>query len=148
MIDGAATVSSVSHVIEMAVAPVFLLTGVGAIMGVLVNRLGRVVDRRRKLAEGGEAICREHADEIGKLVRRVRWIHGSITLCTLSALLVCLVIVALFVGAEVHFDPAKIVSALFVTAMLALISGLLCFLREIAIATGAFESGIFETGES
>jgi uncharacterized membrane protein len=125
----------------MAVAPVFLLTGVGAIMGVLVNRLGRVVDRRRRLAEAGEAIGREHAAEVAKLVRRVRWIHLAITLCTLSALLVCLVIVALFAGAELRFDPAKVVSALFITAMLALIGGLFSFLREIAIATGTFETG-------
>jgi hypothetical protein len=141
MIDGPASVSSISHVIELAVAPVFLLTGVGAIMGVLVNRLGRVVDRRRRLAEASAAICRENADEVAKLVRRARWIHLAITLCTLSALLVCLVIVALFVGAELHFDPAKLVSALFIAAMLALIGGLFSFLREIAIATGTFETG-------
>ncbi|MQY50510.1 DUF2721 domain-containing protein [Rhodocyclus tenuis] len=139
MIDSA-SVTNIAHVIEMAVAPVFLLTGVGAIMGVLVNRLGRVVDRRRRLTEAGPEKCQQCADEIIKLARRARWIHHAITLCTLSALLVCLVIVVLFLASELHIDPAKIVSALFIAAMFALIGGLFSFLREISLATGGIES--------
>ncbi|WP_221227761.1 DUF2721 domain-containing protein [Rhodocyclus tenuis] len=138
--DNPASVISVAHVIQTAVAPVFLLTGIGAILGVLVNRLGRIVDRRRKLAEFTAEMRLLHAEELRMLWRRTRWIHRSITLCTLSALLVCLVIVALFVGAELRIDPGEIVAALFIAAMLGLIGGLFCFLREIALATSRFQA--------
>lgn len=139
-IDNPASVISIAHVIQTAVAPVFLLTGIGAIMGVLVNRLGRIVDRRRRLFEDGAESRRVHAEELRTLWRRTRWIHRAITLCTLSALLVCMVIVALFAGAELHIDPGQIVAALFVGAMLALIGGLFAFLREISLATSRFQT--------
>jgi len=70
------------------------------------------------------------------LTRRSRWVHWAVTLCTMSALLVCIVIAALFVGAVTSIDPSRTVSLLFILAMFALISGLLCFLREIFLATG------------
>ena len=52
------------------------------------------------------------------------------------ALLVCVVIVALFAGAEMGRDPSLLIALAFTTAMLALVAGLVCFLREIALATG------------
>lgn len=129
--------ASVAHAIQLAVAPVFLMSGIGAILGVLANRLARVVDRLRLLEGSAEAARTDHAPEISALRRRARWIHAAVTLCTLSALLICLVIAALFIGSEIGRDPARLVALLFVSAMLALISGLLCFLREITIATGS-----------
>lgn len=133
----------VAHVIQQAVAPVFLLTGVGAILGVLTNRLSRIIDRWRTLDERHSArrVEEDTAEllalraEIQNLGRRRDWIHRAITLCTLCALLVCVVIATLFLGAELALDPSRMVGLLFVTAMLSLISGLLCFLREIALAT-------------
>jgi len=74
--------------------------------------------------------------EMAMLTRRSRWVHWAVTLCTMSALLVCIVIAALFVGAVTSIDPSRTVSLLFILAMFALISGLLCFLREIFLATG------------
>jgi hypothetical protein len=132
-------IANVAHVIQLAVAPVFLLTGVGAILSVLVSRLGRVVDRFRALRKGSEAERAVHAKEMATLSRRSHWIHWAISLCTLCALLICMVIAALFVSSTAGLDPSVAVSALFVAAMLALITGLICFLREIAIATGNLE---------
>ena len=138
--QAAASVTTVAHVIQLAVAPVFLLTGVGAILAVLINRLARVVDRFRVLermqpAGGNDA----HAildTEMAILSRRARLIHWAISLCTVCALFICIVIATLFTGSVLGADLSGTVAALFIAAMLALISGLLCFLREISLATG------------
>ncbi len=134
-----ANVPVVAHVIQQAVAPVFLLTGVGAILSVLINRLARVVDRYRKLGEADEDERTTHKTEMETLSRRARLIHWAISFCTICALFVCIVIATLFISAETGFDPSGAISTLFIAAMLALISGLLCFLREIALATGNIE---------
>lgn len=131
-----AEVVTLAHVIQQAVAPVFLLTGIGAFLSVLTSRLGRVIDRFRVLDEvQREERSLSRVDEMRVLHRRSRWIHWSITLCTLCALLVCIVIVALFVGSESGRDPSQIIAILFIGAMFMLIIGLCCFLREIALAT-------------
>ncbi len=129
-----ASILTVAHVIQLAVAPVFLLTGVGAILGVLINRLGRVIDRFRVLeTHEGEAA----ALEMKILSRRARMIHWAIGLCTSCALLVCIVIAALFVGSITGVELSTRIAALFIAAMLALVSALLCFLREITLAKGS-----------
>jgi len=134
--QSAADVTTVAHVIQMAVAPVFLLTGVGAILAVITNRLARIVDRSRVLNASSDHKQSVHKEEMAMLSRRARWVHWAVSLCTMSALFICIVIVALFVGSEIGMDPSRTVSLLFIAAMLSLISGLLCFLREISLSTG------------
>ena len=125
-------ITTVVHVIQLAVAPVFLLTGIGALLSVLVNRLGRVVDRFRALENRGLT-----ADpEMDILSRRARLVHWAISLCTIGALLICIVIATLFIGAILAIDVSAFIAVLFIVAMLALIVGLLSFLREIFLATG------------
>lgn len=141
----AAGISTVAHVIQLAVAPVFLLTGVGAILAVLINRLARVVDRFRVLERHQPDVADEEADpirtarctEMQILSRRARLIHWAISLCTICALFVCVVIATLFVGSVVGADLSGVIALLFIAAMLALIAGLLSFLREIALATSS-----------
>jgi hypothetical protein len=128
-------ITSLAHVIQLAVAPVFLLTGVGAILSVLVHRLGRVVDRFRALEVGDDAPATTQA-EMSILERRARLIHWAIGFCTGCALLVCVVIATLFVGAITSVEMPSVIAMLFITAMLLLVIGLLYFLREIALATG------------
>lgn len=135
--QGVADVTSVAHVIQLAVAPVFLLTGVGAILNVITNRLARIVDRSRVLSNPDTQTSPAQQAEMAMLVQRVRWVYWAISLCTMSALLVCIVIAALFVGSVTGFEPSRTVSLLFISAMLTLISGLLCLLREIFLATGS-----------
>ncbi len=134
--QNAADVTTVAHVIQLAVAPVFLLTGIGAILNVITNRLARIVDRSRVLSSSSEQFKSEHKVEMGLLTRRTRWVHWAVSLCTMSALLICIVIAALFLGSVTGFEPSYTVSLLFILAMFALITGLLCFLREIFLATG------------
>ncbi len=139
-------IGTVAHVIQLAVAPVFLLTAIGALLTVMTNRLGRVIDRARVLearlesvpAEAGVAI---HAN-LKILARRAKLIGRAITLCTATALLVCTVIAILFLGDFLHFDSSIPVALLFISAMLLLMLGLLWFLREIFLATASLRIGM------
>ncbi len=133
----ATVITSVATVVQQAVAPVFLLTGVGAILTVLSGRLGRIIDRFRALGKIAEDGRTSYANEMRTLVRRAKWIHWAISLCTLSALFICVVVAALFIGSEFGWDPSALIAGFFIAAMLALIAGLLCFLREISLATGS-----------
>ena len=125
----------VTHVIQQALTPVFLLGAVGALLNVLTGRLARIVDRFRFLSETSENDLKDHCDELVTLPVRVRLIHWAISLCTLCALFVCTSIVILFVGAELELSLSSVTSILFIAAMVALTSGLLCFLREVTLAT-------------
>jgi hypothetical protein len=139
--QGTNDVTTVAHVIQLAVAPVFLLTGIGAILNVITSRLSRIVDRSRVLNSLNERDDPDHKREMATLSRRSRWVHWAVGLCTMSALLICIVIAALFIGSETGIDPSQAVSLLFISAMLTLIFGLLCFLREVFLATGNMGTG-------
>ena len=133
-------ISTVSHVIQLAVAPVFLLSGVGAILAVLINRLGRIIDRYRVLESSGANVGAGEETvaqvEMAILSQRARLIHWAISLCTIGALCICIVIATLFVGSMLRVSVSQLIALMFIGAMLALIAGLLSFLREIALATG------------
>lgn len=137
----------ISHVIQLSVAPVFLLTGVGALLGVITNRLARVVDRARQIEDRRhQEPAGEHEkldEELSALERRARLIYRAITQLVLSALLVCALVVGLFVTAYYAWSPdlTRVLAAVFSVAMLALISGLLLFLREVYIATQTLRIG-------
>lgn len=139
----AEVISNVAHVIQLAVAPVFLLTGIGGLLSVLVNRLARVVDRFRVLDsefhQASEAALKVIRQEMQALSQRARMIHWAIGLCTVCALLVCVVIATLFFSAMLGVDLSTTVSVLFILAMLMLVTGLLCFLQEIRIATSSID---------
>ena len=138
-------VSAVAHVIQLAVAPVFLLSGVGAMLSVLTNRLGRIIDRARVLEDlhpsaGAERLSQLELD-LRTLAHRARLINQAISLCTTCALLVCAVIAALFTGAFLQTDLSALVGLMFIVAMLTLIGALVSFLREIQIATRSMRIG-------
>ena len=134
----------VTRLIQLAVAPVFLLTAVGTIIGVLSNRLGRVVDRSRaledrlrQLAPEGQKAARE---ELNILARRVRLVYASITLAVICALFVGLLIAVAFADAFVTIDLSKFIGLLFIGAMVAFILALMVFLREIYLAVARARS--------
>lgn len=139
-------IAEVAEVVRTAVAPVFLLSGVGVTLTMLTNRLARVVDRARAL-ERSESDTHEHdmkelQSRLHTLARRARLLGSAITLCTICALLVCAVVVALFVGAFVNFHLSLIIAVLFIMAMLCFIAGLLLFLREVFVATRTLRIGL------
>lgn len=133
------TISTVASAIQLSVAPAFLLTGIGAILSVMANRLARVVDRFRVLRYMRETRQPREVEEMNMLLRRSRWVHWAISLSTVSALFVCIVIAALFTGTEMQVFPSRLVAFLFIVAMLTLIAGLLCFLREIHLSTNTIQ---------
>lgn len=141
----ASDVHSVAHAIQLAVAPVFLLTGIGALLTVMTNRLGRVIDRARVLEQKLEIAHGNDSEALKKhlktLAYRAKLIGRSINLCTTTALLVCTVIALLFVGAFLGLDPSIPVALLFIAAMASLVAGLLWFLREIFVATASLHIG-------
>lgn len=133
------TIGEVSHVIQLAVAPAFLLTAIAAMMTVMTNRLARLIDRARML-EGrlenapGESIELLHTD-LGTLSHRAKLINIAITLCTTTAIMICTVIAILFLGNFFQFNMSIPIALLFILAMMVLVTGLIIFLREIFIAT-------------
>ena len=132
-------VITVAHAIQQSVAPVFLIMGVGSILGVLSTRLARVIDRFRTLDKIDYEMREDHHSEMMMLILRARWIHWAITLCTTSGLLICIVIAAMFIGSELEKDPSGVISFFFIAAMVALTFGLICFLREIALSMGVIK---------
>jgi len=136
---------NVVHVIQLAVAPVFLLSGVGVILTVLTNRLARIIDRARQLEDrlhGSPDDRREEMrTEMSLLSHRAWMVNIALTLGTSCALLVCLVIALLFVGSALRLDMDAVISIMFVTAMAALVGSLSIFLREIYLGTAQLRIG-------
>jgi hypothetical protein len=143
-------VAAIAHVIQLAVAPVFLLMGVTAMLGVLMNRLGRIIDRGRRLEALPAEIAPERRAsanaELVLLVRRARLVNWAVSLCTSAALLICAVIATLFLGAFFERDLSAAVAWMFIAAMVALFGALVSFLREIYLATRNLRLGAHGPG--
>lgn len=133
------TVSAVAHIIQLSVAPVFLLAGIGSILNVLTARLGRVIDRARametRLAEMAEGDRAPMMAMLRALDRRMAVAHWAISCCTASALFVCLVVAVLFLGDMTDRGSARLVAGMFIAAMALIVAGLSLFLIEVNIAT-------------
>ncbi len=144
-ITGGDGIRTVAQAIQLAVAPAFLLTGVGATLAVTANRLARIVDRARVLEQSLVPARGEERERIkralGTLAQRAHLIGRAITLCTVAALIVANVIIALFIGAVTPVPVATAIALLFIVAMLSLIVGLMYFLREVFVATGSLRIG-------
>jgi hypothetical protein len=133
------------NAIQLSVAPVFLLTGLGALLSVMTTRLGRVIDRARFLEERWPSLAENDrvasSIELEILARRARLSGWAINLCTSAALLICTVIAALFIDVFTGTNLKYLVGALFIVAMIALIGGLISFLREVYLATHTLRIG-------
>ena len=143
-------IDSISHVISISVAPVFLLAGISGLLMVMTNRLGRTIDRSRSL----QATLTEQTQpqykvaiekEMSSLVNRSRFINLAINLAAVSALMVCLVIITLFVGSLSTYNVALVVASLFIFCMALLSASISCFLVEVFIATRTLRSTLTST---
>ena len=139
--------TDVAHLIQVALTPIFLISAIGVTLNVLTSRLARIVDRARNMESD---LCRPdyqaggrdlHA-ALGVLARRARYINSAITLITLSALLIALVVVMLFVNAFAHWDLSSFIAIMFILSMLAFAAALTSFLIEVRIATTTLQIGI------
>jgi hypothetical protein len=131
-------ISSIAQTIQLAIAPVFLLAGIGAILNVLAGRLARVVDRSRVLEElhaasEGEEHHR-YVLELRRVDRRMRLANAAIALIVASAIVVCLLVALLFVTQLAGLAFRVAVAIAFVLGMALLIAGLVLFLVEINVA--------------
>ncbi len=139
-------VASIAQLIQLAIGPVFLISGVGVTLNVLTSRLARIVDRARNIETQLESTTDEvralqHKESLDVAARRTRLINAAITLATLSALFTAIVVVMLFSSAFTTVDFSIAIAALFVTAMLCLAAAFLVFLVEVRVATAALRIG-------
>jgi hypothetical protein len=139
-------VVDIAHAIQLAVTPVFLLSGIGVLLGVLTNRLARIVDRARKIEEGlrqaAGAVPEQAREQLRISSRRARLINVAITFGTIAALLVSVVVALLFASTFVPLNLAAYVALLFVLAMGALVGALVSFLLEVRVSIATLRIGI------
>lgn len=128
----------ISQTIQLALAPAFLLVGIGNLLGVFAGRLARVVDRSRGLMVLHSATTGvEHdrlVEELRKLDKRMSVINASILMAVASGVVVCLLVALLFVQRAAGFEWGMAVASAFVVAMLLLLLSLLLFLYEVRLA--------------
>lgn len=128
----------IAHTIQIALAPSFLLTAIGAILALLTSRLGRAVDRSRWIEQHYAPKGHEqHGYQLAQLRLidlRMKYANRALVLCTLSAMLICVVIAGLFLSTMFGLALGQIMAVAFIVAMLLLIVGLILFLMEVRIA--------------
>jgi MFS family permease len=136
--NDAIALNDIARTIQLAVAPVFLLAGIGAFMNVIAGRLNRVVDRSRVLErlhpDSSGAEHDRHVWELRLLDQRITLASNAIFLCVASAITVCLVVTLLFVAELAQLNYGVSVSILFVLSMVLLATGLALFLVETRVA--------------
>lgn len=142
------TLIDVSKAIQLALAPVFLLTGIAGILNVIANRLARIIDRGRRLTEGrgADALPVHEAlrQEIQILEQRRHYASIAITACTVAALLLCTVVFTLFLEVMLDVPLRFLIGFLFAASTLALVVGLAFFLREVHVAMQTIHLDITE----
>jgi hypothetical protein len=143
------TVQSVdiAHLIQIALTPIFLISAIGVTLNVLTSRLARIVDRARAMEDilrrpDHKPDGRNLHDALGVLERRAGFINAAITLITVSALFIALVVVMLFVNAFLRWDLSAFIACMFILSMLSLAAALTAFLIEVRIATNTLRIGI------
>jgi hypothetical protein len=139
----------IAHLIQVALTPIFLISAIGVTLNVLTSRLARIVDRARSMEDRLRRADHAHDgrdlhDQLKILARRSRWINAAITLITLSALFIALVVVMLFVNAFLRWDLSVFIACMFILSMLTLAAALLAFLIEVRIATTTLRIGLEE----
>ena len=143
--------SALLPIIQLAITPVILISGEGALMLTLTNRMGRIVDRTRILAgqvralaaaDGGEAGGDERrhlSSQLEILWRRARLIRGAVTYAGLSMLLACGLVLLTFATAVLQRDFAVFGMIVFMASILLLIAALAAFLRDIYVSLHALQ---------
>lgn len=140
------SIDIIAGVIQVSVAPVFLLVGISGLLNMLSGRLGRIIDRKRIVDAGLHDYG--NAQQMGRLrieserlERRIDLANRSIRLCVSSALSVCLLVVSLFLAEYVVAEVGLLIASLFMLAMLLIIGALVAMLAEVGIATRQARDG-------
>ncbi|MBI5692788.1 MAG: DUF2721 domain-containing protein [Verrucomicrobia bacterium] len=136
------TLDQLVPILQLAVGPVILISGVGLLLLTLTNRFGRMVDRSRVLvrelaAAPDGAWAQNLRDQVAILSRRAAILRLSITLGAITVLLVGVLILVLFLGALLQLKVALLVILLFSVAVISLIGSMLTFIRDMNLALAA-----------
>ncbi len=135
----------IAHVIQLSVAPAFLLAAIAGLLGVLTGRLNRIIDRARllekELPTAADSNKAEMHAEFARLSQRARLVNRAIVLATVTGLVISLVIAALFLGDIFAINLSMVIAALFILGMLSFIGAFTYFLREIVYATAGLRIG-------
>ncbi len=137
------SVEQLLPILQTAVGPVILVSGVGLLLLTMTNRLGRVIDRGRSLAQ--EHRTNPHADrqrilnQLAILNRRATLIRSAITLASLSVLLAAILVIVIFLTALFHWEIAILLSMLFIACMLTLIGSLAAFILDLNLSLAAYQ---------
>jgi len=143
------SVNTVSQLIQLSVAPVFLLAGVAGLLNVFTGRLSRIIDKIEKLDKYeknklDEILPKDIEDQINQrrsfLAMRMQNTNLAILFCTITGLLIALVIVTMFFSAILEFKGFLFIAILFILAMVSLVVSLLLFLKEIFFTTSFIKS--------
>jgi hypothetical protein len=137
----------IAHLIQVALTPIFLISAIGVTLNVFTSRLARIVDRARGMEK--DIACADYKPDgrdlhaaLDVMARRARLMNSAITLITLSALFIALVVVMLFVNAFLHWELAVFIACMFILSMLSLAAAFTAFLVEVRIATTSLQIGI------
>jgi len=137
------SVAQLIPVLQTAIGPTILISGVGLLLLTMTNRLARTIDRTRttarELADAGEEHRSKGREELRVLWRRARLIRLSIALASTSALFAAILIIALFLTALLHFESAELIAALFIICLANLIGSLAVFIHDINLALHALK---------
>jgi CBS domain containing-hemolysin-like protein len=139
--------ADVAHLIQVSLTPIFLISAIGVTLNVFTSRLARIVDRARSMEV---ELCSPNYQPGGRdlqaalivMARRARFMNAAITLITISALFIALVVVMLFVNAFAHWELSAFIAIMFILSMLAFAGALTAFLIEVRIATNTLQIGI------
>ena len=144
----------IAELLQLVTAPAFLIAGIGTLINVLTARLSRVVDRARDEFDEEEDPTREpnpQRIEFDRRMRdtlalRARLINRSMALATFSAILVCVLIAALFFDALTEIDLSLVIGLLFIATVFTLAGSLIVFIREVFVATAMLRRSHFRPG--
>ena len=135
------TPAELARLIQLSVAPVFLLTGAGTLLNVLGGRLARVVDRSRVINDKLHGLDAEHQRplraEFYVLQQRRRLVNMAVASTVTAMLVICILIASLFLGFLLDLRVSALIATLFVFSMLGLLAGLVLFLREALLASAS-----------
>ncbi|MDB2405622.1 DUF2721 domain-containing protein [Arcobacteraceae bacterium] len=135
---------AIIHLIQLSVAPVFLIAGVAGLLNVFASRLIRILDRLEALDDFLDNQIKEDSnykkpealkDRRKVLIRRMQNINWAIFFGTTTGLMVALVILSVFASSLLAFNSQTFISIFFILAMISLSISLILFLREIFFTT-------------
>ncbi len=133
----------IAPVLQLALGPVILISGIGLLLLSMTNRLGRLIDRSRLLSEARRKAAPDDLErveaQIQVLTTRARVMRRAIVYAVVSELFAAILVITLFLAAVLRWEAVIVVPVLFACCMLSLIASLVAFLRDVNHALEAIK---------